>query len=224
MLFIDILLVLSLLAVGMLWRRWRARKQRTRQIEQLRRWAADHEALEPALNKWIQNLPATQAQVLWELLDGYCTSLNWELSWLFAPQIEKAPELKTVLEESVHNYARAILHSLQMEVDVVAYQTYVAFDKKPTARKHRPLVEQLYQKVNEERLTPPTNRIFGWFAPKGPTRKTQITTIQQAFERNPTQAMAALREILVADAAVTVAHVRQELAQPVRLAAAGTAA
>ncbi|MCB0081584.1 MAG: hypothetical protein KDE47_11665, partial [Caldilineaceae bacterium] len=138
MLLIPILVLITILfVIGVWWRRSRAAKQRRLQIEQLRQWAADHDALEPPLQQWIQRLPANQAQVLWEMLDGYCTSLHWELNWLFAPQIKKAPELKMALEESVSAYARAILHSLQMEVDVAAYHAYVAFDQNPNTRKQR---------------------------------------------------------------------------------------
>ncbi|MEZ4678312.1 MAG: hypothetical protein R2932_29265 [Caldilineaceae bacterium] len=218
------IVILTLFIIGSWWRRSRAAKQRRWQIEQLRRWAAEHDALEPPLQQWIQRLPATEAQVLLELLNGYCTSLNWELNWLFAPQIAKAPELKSVLEESVSAYARAILHSLQMEVDVAAYQAYVALEKKPMARKHRSLVEQLYQKVNDERLLPPPHRFWGRFSRKSASSKAQVAAIQQAFERDPAQAMAALKEILATDAAVTVAQVRQELMPPVLLTSAGAAA
>ncbi|MCB0108499.1 MAG: hypothetical protein KDE53_21405 [Caldilineaceae bacterium] len=81
-----------------------------------------------------------------------------------------------------------------------------------------------HQKVNEERLTPPTKRFFGRFARKGPTQKAQLAAIHQAFERDPAHAMAALKAILAADAADTVAQVRQELTSPVLLASAGAAA
>ena len=217
LLFATTIIIAILLIIGVVWRRRRAMKQRRRQIEQLRRWAAQHSELEPALQQWIQRLPAAEAHVLLDLLNGYCTSLNWELTWLFAPQIQKAPELKRVLEESISAYVRAILYSLHMEADVAAFHTYVAFEKKPTARKHRPLVERLYQKVNHERLTPPTKRFFGRFARKEASTKEQIAAIQQAFERDPVHAMAALKQVLAADAAFTVAHIREQLTTPVQL-------
>ncbi|MEZ4664711.1 MAG: hypothetical protein R2911_44830 [Caldilineaceae bacterium] len=219
-----ILLIIALFAVGMVWRRTRAAKQRRQQIAQLRRWATEHNALEPALQQWIQRLSTTEAEVLLELLNGYCTSLNWELNWLFAPQIQKAPALKMVLEESVSAYARAILHSLQMEADVAAFHAYVAFEKKPNARKQRPLVQQLYAKVNDAQLTPPTKRFLGRFARKEASTKAQVAAIQQAFERDPARAMAALKQVLATEAAFTVAQVRQELTPPVLLSAAGAAA
>ncbi|MEZ4713388.1 MAG: hypothetical protein R3A44_39745 [Caldilineaceae bacterium] len=199
-------------------------KNRRRQIEQLRSWAAAHSALEAPLQEWILRLPPTEAEVLWGLLDGYCTSLNWELSWLFAPQIAKAPALKAVLEESVSAYARAIVHSLQMEADVAAYQAYSAFAKNPTARKQRHLVEQLYQKIDDAHLTPPTKRLLGRLGSKKVSTKNKAAAIQQAFERDPARAMAALKQVLDADAAYTVAHVRQELTQPLLGTPVGAAA
>ncbi|MCB0107634.1 MAG: hypothetical protein KDE53_17055, partial [Caldilineaceae bacterium] len=161
---------------------------------------------------------------LLDLLDGYCKSLNWELRWLFAPQIKKAPALRLALEESVSAYVRAILHSLQMEADIQAYQAYVAFEKNPTGRKQRTLVQQLYQKVNDDHFTPPTKRLLGRFRRKDPTTKAQVAAIQQAFERDPARTMALLKDVLAADAVVTVAQVRHELTPPVLLAPAGNAA
>lgn len=224
MLPIIVIAIILLLTVGLYWRTTRARNLRRLRIAQLRQWAVEHDALEPALQEWIQRLPTTEAQVLLDLLDGYCTSLNWELNWLFAPQIKKAPVLKVALEESVSAYARAILHSLQMEADVQAYQVYVAFEKKPTARKQRTLVAQLYQKVNEERLTPRTKRFFGRFSQKDASRKDQVSAIQQAFDRDPAQAMAALKEVLATDAEITAMQVRQELVPPVLTVSAGATA
>lgn len=214
-LLIFIILIIFLFFWGISRRRFQARKERAQRIEQFRRWAVDHDLLESPLQQWIQRLSASQAQVLLDLLDGYCASLNWELNWLFAPQIEKAPELKQVLEDSVSAYARAILHSLQMEADVAAYQAYIAFEKNPTARKQRTLVQQLYQSINDKQLTPPVKRLFGRFSRKGPKPKEQIKVIQQSFEKHPAETMAALKEILTTDATIAVAHIRQELAPPV---------
>jgi len=224
MLPLIIFILVLLLILGFFGRRSYDRKQRAMRIEQLREWATEHDALEPALQQWIQRLPADEAQILVELLDGYCTSLNWELNWLFAPQIKKAPALKRALEEHVSAYARAILYSLQMEADVVAYQAYVAFEKNPHARRQSSLVQQLYQKVDDAHLTPPVKRFFGLFSRKTPTHNDQVTAIQQAFDRDPARAMAALKEVLVTDATVTAVQVRQELYPSTLSVPAGAAA
>lgn len=220
MLSLFVILLLILFYIGVIWRRRRARKQREQRIEQLRQWAAEHRLLEPALQQWIQRLPAPEAQILLELLDGYCTSLNWELNWLFAPQIKKAPALKLALEENVSAYARAVLHSLQMEADVRAYQAYVTFEQKPHAPKQKSLVQQLYHKVNDETFVPPTKRFFSRFGRKNHTNPDQVAIIQQAFERDPARAMAALKEVLATDAANVAMQVRQEMRHPMHLAPA----
>ncbi len=223
MFLLIIIFLLLLLTLTTFWRRRQERQQKRAHILQLRAWAADHQALEPALQQWITRLSAKEAELLFDLLSGYCASLQWELTWLFAPQIKKAPALQAVLEESVSTYARTILVALQMEVDVQAFQTYVAFAQKPTARSHRPLVEQLYHKVDQGGLTPPAKRLWSRFSRKGTTTKQQITAIQQAFERDPAKAMEFLKETLSTDAAVIVQQVRQELA-PTLLASSAVAA
>lgn len=218
------LILLSILILAIWWRRRREQKERQERIQQLRTWALRHEALDPALQQWIQRLSATEAEVLLELLQGYCASLNWELSWLFAPQIKKAPVLQAALEESVSSYVRTILRSLQMEADVRAYQRYVVFEKNPTARKQRTLVDQLYTKVNEGGLTPPAKRFLGRFTRKNATPKQQVEAIQHAFERDPAQAMEFLKEALADNADIVVQQAREELAPAVLTVPAGAAA
>lgn len=225
MFFFVLVLILSTIAIiNHFWQKRRALKRRQLQIRQLRQWASEHDALEPVLQQWLQRLTAAEAETLYTLLSGFCASLNWELSWLFAPQIQKAPELKRALEESVSAYARAILLSLQMEADVAAYQAYVAFAKKPSARKQRPLVEQLYQKLDQVEPAPVAKRFFGRASRKKLTPKQQVAAIQAAFDKHPAQTMHLLKEVLAGDAAAVVEQVRHDLAPAPLTLAAGAAA
>lgn len=223
MFLLMIIFLLLLLALTTFWRRRQERKQKRASVLQLRAWAAGHQALDPALQQWIARLSANEAELLFDLLNGYCTSLQWELTWLFTPQIKKAPALQSIVEESVSHYARTILIALQMESDVQAYQTYVAFEQKPTARSHRLLVEQLYHKIDQGGLTPPVKRFWSRFSRKGATTKQQITAIQQAFERDPAKTMEFLKEALSTDAAVVVQQVRHELDSTLLVSSAATA-
>jgi len=210
---IVLLLTLSLIAIiNHFWQKRQAAKRRQLQIRQLRKWASEHETLEPVLQQWLQRLTTAEAETLYTLLNGFCTSLNWELSWLFAPHIQKAPELKRALEESVSAYARAILLSLQMEADVVAYQAYLEFAKKPNARKQRPLVEQLYHKLDQAEPAPAAKRFFGRIGRKKSTPQQQVATIQAAFDHHPAKTMQLLKEVLASDAAAVVQQVRHDLA------------
>ncbi|MEZ4734838.1 MAG: hypothetical protein R3E79_47705 [Caldilineaceae bacterium] len=217
--------LLLLLIIGFeLQRRQRNRRRKQTLTQQLYTWADQTLTLDPELQQWIHRLPAAEASVLVNLLTGYCTSLNWELAWLFAPQIERAPVLKQALEESVSAYARAILTSLQMEEDVRAYQVYLAFARKPTARHQRRLVQRLYPKVQTGKGGLGAAEPREWrFLPKfstgkknkantrPPTHKEQIAAIQRAFDQNPVYAMEALKEVLAEEAAQTIAQARQTM-------------
>ena len=214
MLPLIIIILLSLFILGVIWRRKRDRQHKQARIQQLRTWAAHHQAIEPTLQQWMLRLPAAEAEVLLDLLNGYCTSLNWELGWLFAPQIEKAPALQAALAESVSAYAQTILRSLQMAEDVRAYHAYLAFDKKPTARKHRELVQQLYAKIDNQGATAPAKKFFRRFGKKTATRQQQIDAIRQAFERDPAHTMALLKETLLGEAGEVILQVRSERTPP----------
>lgn len=224
----PVLPILLLFIVGIgyeVQRKQRSRRHKRALIQQLYAWAESNSALDRDLQQWIQRLPATEAAVLVELLTGYCASLNWELEWLFAAQIERAPLLKQALEENVTAYARAILTGLQVEQDVRAYHAYLEFARKPTARKQRTLVQKLYPRLEAQGLTvenesPSKLRFLPRFAAmkprkranKAPTRKEQITAIQRAFENNPGRAMEALKQTLTKEAEDSLGQARKQVA------------
>ena len=224
----TILPILLLFSLGIGYRVQRQRRnsrQKRALIQQLYAWAESNSTLDMDLQQWIQRLPADEAAVLVELLTGYCASLNWELEWLFAAQIERAPLLKQALEENVAAYVRAILTGLQMEEDVRAYHVYLEFARKPSARKQRTLVQKLYPSLQAQGLTvenesPAKLRFLPRFATmkprkranKAPTRQEQIAAIQRAFENNPGRAMEALKQTLTKDAEESLTQVRKQVA------------
>lgn len=223
--FVVLILILLLFGINLLWQRRRERQRKLALTRQLYAWAGKQATLDPVLQQWIKRLPANEAAVLVELLEGYCHSLQWELAWLFAPQIERAPVLKAALEESVMTYAHSLLTALQMEADVQAYQTYVMFSGKPAARKHRPLVGKLYKQLDQAGLTvvpePPTKASFlrrylpqrptnAKAAQKALTHKEQVATIQRVFTQEPARAMESLKQVLLQDAVQTVADVQPQ--------------
>ncbi|MCB0063356.1 MAG: hypothetical protein KDE19_14645 [Caldilineaceae bacterium] len=207
---IFVLIMGSVLLFVSFWRGRRARERRHRQCSRLRAWAASHDALDPVVQQWIARLSTDEIEVLYTLLNGYCASLQWQLDWLFAPQIKKAPELQAVLEESIRIYARMLLLSLQMELDVLAYQSYLEFEKRPAARKQRPLVNKLYAKIDRSALTPPPTRALHRLAHKKVTPKAQVAAIRKAFAEDPVKTMQFLKEILADDVLNTVTDVRRE--------------
>lgn len=216
-------ITIAFLIIGLLLRRWQLRRRKQARIHQLRTWIAQNQALDPVLQQWVQFLPPNEAELLLDLLNGYCTSLKWKLDWLFAPQLEKAPVLKSVLEESISAYTRAILLSLQLEEDVRAYEVYLAFEKSPT-RKQRVIVQRLYARINSENLIPPNQQFLRRFVSRSMTYREQVAAIQHSFDRDPASAMAALKAVLTSEALVTASQGNQELSPPAITLPAGVTA
>lgn len=210
MVLLALIFLVLLFAVTLLLRRQQRQHQRAL-IRQFYTWVGQPHGLDATLQQWINALSDAEAELLVKLLQGYCASLNWELEWLFAPQIEKAPLLRDALVDSVRAYARTILTSLQMEVDVRAYQAYVAFSRKPTNRKQSALVQKLYRQISAAGIIPPLEKVKRRFLSKQPTRKHQITVIQQAFEQKPAQAMEVLKQLLIEDAATSVRAIKPQV-------------
>lgn len=225
MLLLPVIVLFSLTIVLGAQQRRKRRRRKQAMIRQLYAWAETNSTLEPELKQWIQRLPDADAAILVEQLSDFCAKLNWELTWLFAPQIERAPLLKQALEESVGAYVRAVLTGLRMEPDVRAYQRYLAFDSKPKARKHRFLVEKLYPKIQIELPTEEstvtskfaflsqfTARKARKSADKPPSRQEQIAAIQHAFELNPGHTMEALKQTLAEEAKENLAQAKHYIA------------
>jgi hypothetical protein len=192
--------------VGVLWRRRYLRRQRQMALQKLRRWVGDNTTLDPELQRWVQGLSAGEATVLFDLLNGYCTSLNWELAWLFDTELEKVPLLKQALEEGVVTYACSILASLQLVEDVRIYKAYLALTQKPTGRKQFVLIQKLY-KTLEQHGALDANKIKPPWWRRQPTRRQQITAVITAFDQQPVLAIALLRTLLIDEALSNVQQV-----------------
>ena len=198
-----VIFIAFLAIIGRVWQRRYQRNQRQLLIRQLRRWVGTHEEIDPQLQRWINGLSVNEVEVLFDLLDGYCASLNWELTWLFAPQLEKSPVLKRAIEEGVVTYACSILASLQLQEDMYAHKAYLAMSKKPAARKQFTLVQKLYAKLQERGLIEATKNKRKWLQ-RQPTRKQKIAAVTQVFDKEPALAMETLKGLLVNEAVADI--------------------
>ena len=203
MILFVLILILFLVIIGKLWQRRYQRNQRQLLIRHLRRWVGTNEEIDPQLQRWINGLSVNEVEVLFDLLDGYCASLNWELTWLFAPQLEKSPVLKRAIEEGVITYACSILASLQLQEDMHAHKAYLAMSKKPTARKQFTLVQKLYARLQERGLIEATNHKRKWLQ-RQPSRKQKIAAVTQVFDKDPALAMETLKGLLVNEAVADI--------------------
>ncbi len=194
------LLIFFLLGINL--RARQRRKQRREQVQDLHAWMISYQTPIPAFQLWKQGLSMRESEILFDLVQGYCTSLNWKLDWLLSPQIQKAPELQAVLETSINNYLETIFLSLQKELDVNAYLLYLDFEKKPTAGRHQALIEPLYDKLERDRLIPQPKRIFSRITRRKANASQQIAGIQHAFEHDPKRAMLRLKEVLSSDRSI----------------------
>lgn len=177
--------------------RWRnKRKELKEEVRQLRAWMVHYHSSNHAFQLWKSGLSLQECGVLLELARGYCNSLNWELDWLLSSQIERAPALQSAVETGVNAYLESIFISLQKVQDVQAYQVYQAFEKKPTARKNRAMVEQLYEKLSKDGLIPQAKRLLGRIARRKANLNQQAAAVQHAFEHNPARTMELLKEVL----------------------------
>ncbi|MCX6044247.1 MAG: hypothetical protein NT075_03990 [Chloroflexi bacterium] len=201
----TLLLLLSLVIIVLVWQRRNEQKHRRLVLRQLHSWIGVQAASDLHLQRWVNGLTAREADVLVDLLAGFCTSLNWELTWLFTPQLQKVPILKQAIEESVMAYARSILASLQLVEDVRAYNTYISLLQKPTGRKQFTLIQKLYAALREQNVISSTPK-RKWFT-RQPTRKQKINAVIESFDRDPVRAMETLKALLEIEAGLDVEQI-----------------
>ena len=194
-----LLIILFLLGFGFVQQRRLTRKRRQSLLRQLHKWLGTQQAGDPQLRQWVNGLSATESEVLLDLLTGYCSSLNWELNWLFAPHLQKVPTLKQAIEEGVMAYMRSILASLQVVDEVETYRAYVALMRKPLWRKQSSLMQKLYQAMSAQGVIMPLAQKRRWFR-RLPTHKQKVALITAAFDRQPLAAMNSLKSLLTAEA------------------------
>ena len=208
--------LLLIIIVGgiVLWRQRLVQGQRQQTLRQLRRWIGEQATLDPTLQRWMNGLSASESEVLVDLLDGYCTSLNWELSWLFTPHIQKTPMLKQALEEGISAYACSILASLQLVDDVYVYKTYLALSHKPQARQQYVIIQKLYKRLAERGVLLAAEKHHRWWRRQPPQRQ-QIAAVTRVFDQDPSLAMAILKTLLIDEAEATV----QQIVRPLPIAA-----
>lgn len=208
-----VLVAVIVLIFAWVQRRRRSRRQRVILLRQLREWLSADETLDPDLQRWINTLSADEADVLLDLLNGYFDSLNWELTWLFSPHLQKTPALKQALAEGVRSYMRSILASLQLVDDVRAYNTYLDLLKKPRGRHEYSLIQKIYSELAARKIVEPVTKKRGIFAQRA-VYKAQIESVFDAFERKPDAAMHSLKALLAAEAAAEIQQVMGTSATP----------
>lgn len=209
-----LLLLIIFGVIGVLWRQRYLQKRRQQTLRQLRRWLGENAALDLELQRWMSGLSTKETEVLLDLLEGYCTSLNWELSWLFTPYLQKTPVLKQALEEGVIAYACSILASLQLVDDVYLYKTYVALAQKPKERKQFVLIRKLYKKLGEKGALVAADTKRSWWR-RQPSKHQQITAVMRVFDQDPALAMVTLKTLLIDEAEATVRQVADIMPLPV---------
>jgi len=220
--------LLFLFCLG-LFLRWRHRKnERKEDVREMRAWMVKYQSPNHAFQLWKYGLSLQESEVLMDLARGYCTSLNWDLEWLLSSQLEKAPVLESAVEIGVNNYLESVFVSLQTERDVQAYQVYQAFEKKPTARKNRAMVEQLYDRLSRDGLIPKAKRLLGRVTRRQVNLNQQAAAIEHAFDNNAEHTMELLKEVLAGGESSSVVTsqpqpIPQQVAVPPVLANAPTA-
>lgn len=146
----------------------RARKRRKELPQRFREWAAGASLTEreqlyhglpeaaQAFTAWLAGLSAKETKVFSQRLSSFCSGLNFELSWLADLQLDNDPELKQAVEEAVVLYCLAHWKATQVQGDLKAFATFLAWQDDPSRGKNRELSQKLFAKlVEKERISAP---------------------------------------------------------------------
>ena len=121
----------------------------------LRAWLIANLAEHPLVQTWIIGLTDAEFSLLHQQLHAFCTSLQIDLTWLGEQPLSKDPNLQAAVQATVLHYVQAQHQAVGVQVDLLAFRTYLALEQRPYSYEYQPLVQQLYTQLVKAGLTAP---------------------------------------------------------------------
>jgi hypothetical protein len=169
----------------------------------------------PAFSTWLDNLSEKELAAFVQRISGFCADLNFELTWLFDPEIDNAPALKEALTELVLLFALVQWKALEAQDDIKVFSTFLAWQ----AGKARKLTPKLFMRlVEQELIDAPPPALF--LAPERERQAHMVDAIKKFVEKDRQAFNVILKDVIFASTETSGAA---EVETPAELASvAGT--
>jgi hypothetical protein len=173
------------------------RKQPADLPQQFRTWA-NNATDDAVVKEWLNGLDDEGIQAFTKHLQGFCTDMGFELSWIVTRQLESDPALAQTTRDIVLHYCRACQQAASAQDDFELHKKLEAFEQNPTSKKHQEFAEKLFAKVAEAGLVAGSISDYFGASPKERSRL-MVEAIHKAAATNREAFNRAVRETLRGD-------------------------
>ena len=112
------------------------------------------ESLIPSFVADLKTWPEPTQQTFYQQWQQYCTSLNFELSWLVEDQLKNSP-LKAKLQALALAYLADYQRAQAIQTDTQLFKRHLAWRQTLAQPKHRSLNQTLFVRLSYHKLIPP---------------------------------------------------------------------
>ncbi len=140
---------------------------------------------------WLSGLSDKDLAQFTQRVARFCASLNFDIAWLTDAQVNREPELKQAVEDTVLLYSLATWRANSVQRDVTSFLAYRAWLANP--KQHKAFGQQLHGVLIQRGLVTVPPELY--LAPEKERLAQAATAIRQIADENPTAFYAALRQV-----------------------------
>jgi hypothetical protein len=105
-----------------------------------------------AFSEWLASLPAEQLELFTQRIADVMAAWGIDLAWVVDQELNRAPALQHVVDESVLLHCMAYWHASRAQDDIRAFATYRAWQRDPYSDRQKSVNQRLYARLIEKGL------------------------------------------------------------------------
>jgi hypothetical protein len=153
-----------------------------------------------AFSEWLASLAAEHLELFTQRIADVVAAWGIDLAWVVGQELNRAPALQHVVEESVLLHCLAYWHASRAQNDIRAFATYRAWQRDPYSDRQKTVNQRLYARLIEKGLlTAPAPDVL--LASEDRRRDFVVQALRQASEADVAAFSSTLQEIEGSDGA-----------------------
>lgn len=156
-------------------------------VAPFREWIENELQTEKTLQSWLLKLPEPGFALLTDHIAAFCVEMNFNLAWLFDPQLAVVPDLKRTMRSVVIDYCQACYKSIPIQVEAQLFAKYQELLRPSKSKQVQALRRALLAELIAHDLISSSNTAELLNAPDQEQQQQIIKTIQVAAAKGWSQ-------------------------------------